>query len=208
MKLKELELSKNIKNPVYGPNDILKKSGWKVLGDGMSGAVAENPNKNYVLKLFRNDPNYEVFLNVMANNQSNPHVPKISREVRKVPGSEYFYVRMEKLKKVTVPELFGHFAPEICYITVLAHQYDIPMAESTENNVWGILDRHKVDFDVLRNVDITEMFKKLGRFPDKSWYDIVDIVLKNVDVTESSYLDIHDENFMKRGSTLVITDPY
>jgi hypothetical protein len=123
MKIQELELTKNLKRSIYADgNDlaqILSEYGWRVIGYGVEGAVAEHPKKSYVLKLFPTKSKYVEFVEFVQEHQSNPHLPKFSRYVRKVPGTKFSYVRMEKLNHITLIKLIRRYMPELCALEII-----------------------------------------------------------------------------------------
>ena len=57
MKIQELELTKQLKRAAGHRylDTILLDHGWKVLGWGVDGIVAEHPSKPYVLKIYTAD---------------------------------------------------------------------------------------------------------------------------------------------------------
>jgi hypothetical protein len=101
MRLTELQLSTDLRDERYSPMLILKKYGWKILGSGIYGTVADHPTKPYVL--------------------------------------------------------------------------------------------------------LDDVWRKIKRQPDPAW---IDITTKLIAATTKSYLDLHSGNFMLRGTTLVIIDPW
>lgn len=207
MRLKELQLSKDLKDKYATPAEILKKYGWDFINNGVFGAVAKHPNKDYVLKLFRDDSGYLEFVEFALHYQ-NVHLPRISKEARKIPGTDYYYVRMEELTPVSGSELASTYFPEIIYLTVIAAQQDMEITDLLLDIVIDKLDRMGVDHTIFRKINLNDMFNMLGEKPDAAWMNLVNALIKYGHSINEPYLDLHDENFMKRGNTLIINDPW
>jgi len=145
MRICELDLKKDI-NTINDPADVLKKYGWNVIGIGMEAAVAEHPNKNYVLKLFKNNSNFKQFVKFSIDHKNNPHVPVFLTgadskelpaldEVRSltipgimanIPGTKFSFVRMEKLDKISEQALMKRYAPEMIFAYLEGLKFGIP----------------------------------------------------------------------------------
>lgn len=80
------------------PTEYLKQYGWNILGAGSYARVYANPTKDYILKIFVNDPGYQTWLKFMIENQHNKFIPKIKGKPVSVFQDKMFAVRMEKLK--------------------------------------------------------------------------------------------------------------
>lgn len=72
------------------------------LGHGVRGIVFERFNDPYVIKIFHRDPNYLKYIKLAADNQDNPHFPKLRGKPVKIAPDTYA-VRMEKLEPITDP---------------------------------------------------------------------------------------------------------
>jgi hypothetical protein len=80
--------------------DYLRSNGWKWIGSGSFGTVFQKQNKNYVLKVYKDDAAYDNFLNFIEENQNDPHIPKIKRRILPLsnnPSKNYGIVAIEKL---------------------------------------------------------------------------------------------------------------
>ena len=97
MKISELDLTKISRNPSANPIEIFRRYGWKVLGTGIDGVVAEHPDKPYVLKIFVSSSSYKLFVEYAEQNQKNASVPKFGRTVRTLPGSQWCYRTDEEI---------------------------------------------------------------------------------------------------------------
>lgn len=91
MNLQELEIKKELKNSgrnadgIFSLKDILENHGFEFLGCGAEGAVAKHPNKPYVLKIFYSDSRYQNFVELVQTDLSNPHFPKFSKYIKRIP---------------------------------------------------------------------------------------------------------------------------
>ena len=207
MKIQELELTHDLRN-MWRPQDILEKYGWKVLGWGVEGAVAEHPTKPYVLKLYSKTSKYSRFVEFVQANQSSPYLPRFGRYVRKLPGSRLSYVRMEKLNPVSEDELLTTYLPQMAVLSWLGIQRGIE----------GV--GHRLSFDVDMQVDkkglslgdpstnLDTIQTRLGKVSPE-WVRVCGALLNHAgEIGIQGGLDLHAGNFMKRGGVLVIIDPY
>lgn len=80
-------------------NEYMSDNGFNKLGQGAFGAVYEKPGYPWVFKLFANDAAYLAWINYVAKNQSNEHVPKLKGKPFRI-NDGVFAVRMEKLKRM------------------------------------------------------------------------------------------------------------
>ena len=192
MKLNELTIKQDVnkiardKNLLAGTaaKIVLKKYGWNILGIGTEGAVAEHPNKNYVLKFFSANSQYCRYItDVVMKLPNNIHVPKISHQMKHLNGTTYNYICMEKLNELPLVRI-DDFADEfkVLYkIGVSFGQYSfyLPDYSTTDDAV--------------------------NETPDKDWFELCEMLFTK---KGDAYLDLHEGNFMLRDDTLVITDPY
>jgi hypothetical protein len=241
MLIKELQLKKDIQT-LKNPEDILKKYGWKVLGIGMEAAVAEHPNKNYVLKLFDDDSNYKNFVQFAVDHKGNPHVPVFFRGsetkdltkidersnvsipglMSTIPGTDLSYVRMEKLSKISENDLIKLYAPEMLVLyldgikeNISGLNYELKTAmrkkiivafrlfSGTKSSNTDFIEKLAHD-----HVQQVTLWKQIGREPDEAWYNVAQDLITMSKHLGTRELDIHEENVMLRGNTLVITDPF
>ena len=210
--LNELEVTKYIKSFGKQPslNNIdhfLSSYGWTPLGSGSFATVLENPKKTYVLKIFKKYSIYFEYVNFIKENQSNPHLPKISRYVKKIPfGINYLYVRMEKLQPV---QNYRKFLPELIYFYYKSMKSDIMSPYDPGGSIINkLMDDVKHEYHALfYKGELDKIFTIIGRKPDNNWIQVVDKLLEYCKKIDLYFLDIHDGNFMQRGNTLIITDP-
>lgn len=210
MQLTELEITKQFKDRDQSLRQIVKKHGWYLLGEGIEATVAEHPKRIYVLKIWPKGSNYEHFVEFVQENQSNPHVPRFSRYARAVPGTKYMYVRMEKLSHIPHTKLIKSYPAELIWIYAIGVKNNIT---SLSGNPWYFvsdqMDRFgiKVDANTDLETDLKEVWEKFG-FPSPSWIEICENLIRAAQQHGISRFDLHGENVMTRGQTLVITDPW
>ena len=214
--LRELQFKKDLKsgyiNGLQSLENILKKYNWHFIGRGMDGALAEHPQKNYILKIFYSTAGYKEFVNFVEKHNENPHLPKFSRYVRKIPGTIYSYVRMEKLQEIKRPQYFKKYFPEIVYLYICGLKFDMEiLGYSLGNEISIELTKYGYDHDdqyLLATIDLTHLWQNIGRKPKQDWVSIVDEMIKYADQIGLHSLDLHSSNMMSRNGTLVIIDPF
>lgn len=217
MHITELTITNQLRDVVqshFNHADALKKiltrHGWKSLGTGAEAAVAMHPQKAYVLKIFNSDSQYVHFVEFVQAHQSNPHLPRFSRYVRQVPGTEFSYVRMEKLHKVTQSQLLTTYAAyladmmamgQVAEFSMLSDDLDMRMEDNLMHmgyDIQDLLDPEQQD----------EIYQKLGGQPAHTWSQVLSDLADYSDHMDVASWDMHEDNFMRRGKTLVIVDPF
>ena len=199
-KLNELQLTKQFKQKNWlsfgkDAERILNQNGWNVLGIGAEGAVAEHPNKMYVLKLFIKKSLYNHFVNLVQRS-TNIHFPYFSRFVKPVPGTMYNYVRMEKLTPINSQILLDKFFPELCDV-----DYVFPTGFGNSTPAVSLYSSFAQIFYDEYNNDFSKVIKDKHQ-PSQQWVDALEAIKKL-----KLPIDLHSGNFMLRGNILVITDP-
>ena len=135
-------------------NAYMDENGFKQLGQGAFGAVYEKPGYPWVFKVFNNDPAYLAWINYVANNQSNEHVPKIKGKPFRI-NDGVFAVRMEKLS----PFRDSPIADAVLYgqtneynkenLTRLGHTDVIPVLNAIQHLAYGDLTKDwRVDLHI------------------------------------------------------------
>lgn len=196
MNITELQLYKELRSIDYSEDlaHILRNHGWQKLGSGFEGIVAKHPNKPYALKIYNTNSKYSTFVNLVQHNQSNPHFPKFSRYVKPIKGTEWSYVRMEILQKIKEEDLKTKFLPEICFMYECNKKYPrLSISRTVE--------------DILHYKNSSEI-KELAEKTNESWKQAIDLVFNTAKQNNLNHIDLHDENFMQRAGTLIISDPY
>ena len=227
MQIKELEISHKLKRSMGGSDlaNVLHQNGWTPLGHGYEAGVAEHPHRSYVLKIFPRKSPYVQFVNMVQTHPQNPHFPKFfSRQqqdpnnpnkeivdpddpnfpnylkyVRPVPGTQYSSVRMEKLRKM-LPYDLTQFPSLLClldelWFTHVPHRR--PPYWVRSNVSW---DPHAVDAEGLIDCNQEAITPQ-----EKQAIQLVSNKIKEIGWDR---VDLHSGNFMMRGNTWVITDPF
>jgi len=190
---------------------ILAKYGWKSLGTGLEAAVAMHPQKSYVLKIFPSHSAYVKFVQFVQSHAQNPHVPRFSRYVKQIPGTNLAYVRMEKLLKVTESQLLNNYTGYLAEMLALGEVTEMSMlADGLAMHVEDKLMGMGYDVADLMDPDQQEdIYVKLGGEPPQSWMQVLSALAEYSDhVDVEGGWDMHSNNFMRRGKTLVIVDPF
>jgi hypothetical protein len=191
MQLNEISVKRDLKK--YGSvASVLEKYGWHLLGYGLMATVAQHPTKPYALKIFRRDKGYEQFVQFCLENKGNRHLPRINKAVRPIPGTDYFYVRMEILNGIDKTQLYGLYKDEALYLALLAKQNHKLISGSASSELQTYLTNHNED-------DLK---------PLDSWRDICIKLIAFANDHNTIALDNHSGNFMLRNHTLVIIDPF
>lgn len=190
MNLNELEITRKLKKMPRGTDtgahlaDIVYAHGWTLLGKGAEAAVAEHPQKGYVLKIWPINSLYTKFVR-MVQKYPNPHFPQFSKVMKPIPGTKFSYVRMEKLVKVTQYDILVDMPECFCAIK------DIYLQSNQALPYW--IEANMAD---IRCPTLTPMAKQAVK--------LISAQMKKI----GPRLDLHPGNIMRRGHTWVITDPY
>lgn len=210
MKLIELHGWDRLRKPIvhnadfipyaYDILDVLKDSGLEKLGDGRRAVVFSRRGKPYVYKLFAEDHCFYNFVQFIKERPDNPHLPKLlspvmdlvkmAKRVDDLDPNDMnrmhkrpYLVKMEKLTPMPRDEFFNNRGLQLLL-----------------NKVYGdgsLFKDNKKDLEI----ELFQWFKK----ENKLAHTIIDI--KEKLVHDECFADMHFGNFMKRGETIVITDP-
>lgn len=74
----------------------MEEHGFNIIGSGINGAVYENPNYPYVIKVYRTDHAYDDWIWFSKTNPTNKYVPQVRGNVIRINGV-FNAVRLEKL---------------------------------------------------------------------------------------------------------------
>lgn len=189
---------------------ILTKYGWKSLGTGAEAAVAIHPNKSYVLKIFREDSKYQDFVKFVEQHHSNPHLPKFSRYVRQVPGLPYLYVRMEKLMRVPEAQLSSTYLSYVLSMYAMGNLYDIDMLGGGLDDMvqYKVKDLGFDASDIMDDETREQIYERVGGAPPETWTQVLANLAEFSKGMDLQIWDMHQGNFLRRGKTLVIADPF
>jgi hypothetical protein len=205
MNLHELEISQQLQkigHPAsYKLHGILRDYGWKILGTGFEATVAEKPGMPYVLKIFPRASKYTQFVQFCQQQANNPHLPRFSRYVRPVPQTNFAYVRMEKLKPVREATLMNSYAEYLCAVD------QVFRSEDRESVFWNhAMSRWDLD-ELPEKSGYTDVTDCAAQAPE-SWRQVIESLVQLMHSEGLTQFDLHSENMMLRGSTLVVTDPF
>lgn len=176
--------------------EFLNDLGWVQFGDGNWSMVFKKTGINYIIKVFNNDSCYLAFIN-FAQNNSSPHYPKFRGKIMKVAGTDFMAVRMETLSPLLDKE---YLDPGFAAWIYQEYQFrKNRRINGILNSVFGLsLDRREA---LPKIKDEAEAWA----FRNKSFAE----ALSNLkSVQGKCYVDLHQDNFMKRGNTWVVIDPF
>lgn len=213
MKVNELSIKKNFDKA--NENDIelenlFAGTKWKMLGVGQESVTAEHPEKKYVLKVFDSNSKYTEFVKFSEQNAGNPHVPVFNRYVKKIPGTPFSYVRMEKLTGIEQGPLLRNYFQDLVYLISYARSKNVTISYALESAVEHfLLIKYQVDKKMISNFEnINEIFKRIRKTPSPAWKSISEKLIDFAISIRLLDLDLHHMNFMLRGTTLVFLDPF
>lgn len=195
MHINELEIGRKLKRSMMGGDlaNLLRQKGWTPLGFGFEAGVAEHPGKAYVLKIFPQHSPYTVFVQLVQSHAQNPHFPRFSRYVRQIPGTEYAYVRMEKLTKMKDYDLYN-MPSLLCLLDKLYNKHGEQPPYWVRNNASYDSDSGLIDCNQIQTT--------------RDEQQAINLLDQGVQQLGIDRLDLHSGNFMMRGNTWVITDPF
>lgn len=175
---------------------VLYNNGFRPLGSGSFGTVWENPQLSYVLKVFSDtDVAYLDWIKTAMQHKNNPHIPQYvsPRVVRIVPG--VVAIRTERLTR----------------ITRTAYELLKPINALVDNSIRTGLSPSKIVEHLVaaRDPQATQprpqsFFAYSQEYP--YLIPALDIICEFIK-TSGYRQDLHDENIMMRGDTIVFSDP-
>lgn len=201
-KLNELNLDgyKQVKNTEWNyPDDLLEylqQHDFKKMGRGFFSEVWASDSESFVIKINMGryyDENYLKFVEYCRNNKQNPHLPKMGKikNLKTINGKDFYILFIEKLDTLSASSLgfessddYYHFMCEACKV-YLEDNSDI------DGIILDLSDEYNIYHDIMRR-----QLKELV----KIYTDMIELVGKD-------NMDMKIKNVMKRGNTLVITDP-
>lgn len=159
-------------------SSMMRRHGFTILGAGINGAVYENPNYQYVIKVYRKDVGYDDWIQFALTNKHNSYVPKVRGKPIRL-NDVFTAVRLEKL-----------------------HEVDPVAANETISQIESIWSWRLHDGDSWKKFNrqgVSEAFPEID-------LDIVDIAIYLYDWEGHTDLTVH--NMMQRpNGELVIIDP-
>lgn len=158
----------------------MREKGFKPLGEGGYGIVFSDGRSRVVAKIMREDPCWMAFAEYCRKNRSNPHLPKIGKTM---PVSKMgVYVTFIEALDPLPPEKYDFDLKAFLNLRI---RYRIPsMAAYPIGRIKLAASEFETNHPLL--AETLEEVTKLGT---------------------NCAVDLHDENFMMRGNTIVIIDP-
>jgi hypothetical protein len=153
------------------------------VGQGAFGHVIQHPTfTNVVVKIFRKDRHYMAFVRECEKQPHNPWLPKIAgiSKLQLEGSSGAHAVFLEKLRPISSAELSR-------FKTGLVSEYGLRYDPRDPNRKW---------FDL----------PSWGRLSKQEAGGLEDFA--NLATSNYQRLDLHVGNIMKRGSQIVISDPF
>ena len=198
MRIDELNLPKYKESAA----NILKKAGYKRLTKNVGietayALVFYKPGQKSVLKLFDNDDYaYLAFVEMARKHQDNPHFPKFSKGVVDIPGSSYYAVKTELLQEI-------HADVTLVLRFIKAHLTRNPPAYAKL-----VLSQKIHDRDALTEA-INEFMVGYAEWAKSNpkLVEACEILDQTFGDANGIRFDLHHENIMMRGDTMVFIDP-
>ena len=187
----------------------MEQRGLQFINSGALAAAFRNKSGE-VVKVFHDDPCYQTFVGLASKHADNPHFPRL----RKLTAFNHpnlqgvFMLKMEPLQPLPVREWLNNMGLH-CYIIVEHNMLNLgnkklyvenlPMAYIIEM-LHGDPKRDSAALAKARQWATT--FKR----DQPEFATAIDLVMSHK--APQCHIDLHSGNFMKRGSTWVIIDPY
>ena len=172
--------------------NYIQQHGFKRLGTGTFANVYEKPGYPWVFKLFKDDDPYIWYYKYCRANQNNPHVPRIKGNLIKI-SDDTFCVRMEKLTPYPETPEYKKLYDHIRYALY-------QLLDDAYSGVIDPLGWQPNEKEIIRRQEALHFLKHT--YP-QLYKVLVDLANHGTDWD----LDLHDNNLMLRGNTIVITDP-
>ena len=167
---------------------ILQNAGYQYLGSGNYANVYAKPGANHVIKLFgHSDLAYPKFIELVQSNP-NPHFPKFKGKMMKVTN-DYYAIQMERLSPLP--------ADAKAYSNIDAGSSTIGYALNDYTRQAAGLPNNDLSANLIPTI-MDEL--------EKTQSGIKEACSLIASLSGVVY-DIHKNNLMLRGNTLVITDP-
>jgi len=94
---------------------LARKYKFTKIGEGFYAVVYKHENYPFVVKVWRQDEGFDMWLNFVLNNQNNPYVPKVKGKPVRITGTEYKAIRLEYLIHPKMREKHIHDVIEILW---------------------------------------------------------------------------------------------
>ena len=214
MKIQELKITKLARDHAEPWLEVFEHYGWKILGTGREAYVALNPRKNYVIKIWRRGSDYNKYVDFVKKHP-NPHFPRFFREPRRIPGTNFYYIALEKLEPVGSQGSQGNrlvkdFLPEMIYMGLAFSDQGIYFSQLLDVNRELASRFPTISYrleSIAMNPELHEMVYKTIGYPPESWKKAIEQIMEFADSWQLEF-DLPDFNFMRWHDILVITDPF
>lgn len=213
MRLRELLTELNRPSNIHDAESILRDAGYRRYGnDSAFGRVFGRPDDDYVVKIFE-DTSYLRFLDLVLK-RPNRHFPIVKGKPTKISGP-LWAVRLEKLEPVNGSNIELRWRAD----EYLANFINLAQAEqelyhgSTKGggaglphygDAWRSPDDQRLNYEPITRLRQDAMPLE-QHYPDLA--EALRIIATNLLIPNHIGSDLHEENCMQRGATIVITDP-
>jgi hypothetical protein len=170
----------------------LQSKGFETINNGSFGVVFTKPGLDYVIKVFKNDPGYLHFIDYCQKNKGNKHLPTFRGKLIKI-DEKHFIARVERLS--TANKFQAIVLSVLAKAPLKAEDFDNFIEEVIEN---ATKQRRTAHVEAANRV---EAYINTQRGILKTRENVIN-------GRGSFNLDLHAGNFMFRGDTIVIVDPY
>lgn len=195
MAMKIFELTRPAQH--HNAEDLLRRAGYHHMGTGAFGRVWRKPDKNFVVKLFKEDPCYASYVRLIKQHSDNPHFPKVIGPIMKI-GKEtpntyaYYGVRLELLSRENPDDYY----------------------DQTQNSIYGfirLVREYLYNPNIVKNQDYYEEYILLfNHYPRLKEALNLLYQFSNTHVARAERpcrVDIKIPNILMRGDIPVFTDP-
>lgn len=173
----------------------LDNQGYEILGSGAYADVYAKPGEKFVIKTVGNEDCYVDFVSLLSRNM-NPHLPRVGKIRTFVDRSSrnnpitWFIIPIERLTPVDIRK---HIQREDVMFAMAASIILNPRHDHMSYFIRPMLPKSPHEI----YEELKDKFPKL--------VEAIEFVSTNFN--NKCEIDIHDENIMFRGDTLVIIDP-
>ena len=172
----------------YSVGSWLSHNGFYRTGPGSFGTVYANNESNLVVKVVhRQDTCYLAFVEWIKQQPPNPHLPRCGKIIR-VPGTDGYFLLMEKLTRLEKGDFRDHHWAMVCWLYYNTHK-----------------DYYARRFG-MRDYEEGEQLAEVWERDNPLLAATIRKIRAEV-MSDSCPWDLHVDNLMMRGNTMVIIDP-
>ena len=210
----------------------LRNKGWERKGEGSFGVAYVHPNKNYIYKIFRDDPGYDFFLKFALQNQKDKSVVRLKRIVLTGAAEAEGYLNGSSIPNVIVLEKLTPLRDKISNYDLVFNASFIIMKSldqvykdgmTYEQAIAALLDYAKKQYasaykyitnrrDYALKVwrRMINLLRSPMMYKMPIFHTIYNLFIFGKENGDERYWDLHDGNLMYRESTgdIVLTDPF